>query len=536
MAWLLPGLLVATVLALLASGLFPWQRLSRSAQRSGRATTWLAIVALLASLAASVHVMIAGTIDYSFYVWQWPLPCCLGVYVDAVSAVMLVLISFIGLIIARYSTRYLQGDAQQGRFFRWMALTLGGTLLLVMACNLVMLTAAWMLISFGLHQLLTYYPERTWGVWAARKKFLISRLGDAMLIAALVLTYRSFGTTEFTNLFAAANAIHEGAATGSFTAELIGILFVLGAMTKSAQFPFHSWLPDTMETPTPVSALMHAGVINAGGFLVIRLSPLVSLSPGALDLLAILGAITALLGSLVMLTQTSIKRSLAYSTIAQMGFMMLQCGLGAFSAALLHIVAHSAYKAHAFLSCGSVLDSAARMKAPPIPASSGSRKLLALVAAFALATGIVALASGILGSGIFAKPGGMLLGFILTLAVAQLLWKGLAAGSLWLTSRGIAYGLIVAVAYGAAYWAMDGWLMARSVHWHTLAPSALDDMIGALVATGFLGIFTLQALSEPLARHRWMQRLYVHAMNGFYIDIPARRLTAWVYGIKAPVQ
>jgi NAD(P)H-quinone oxidoreductase subunit 5 len=412
MAWLLPSLLATTVLALLASGLFPWQRLNRAAQRSGWATIWLTIVALQASLAASVHVMIAGTIDYSFVAWKWPVPGCLGVYVDAVSGVMLVLISFIGLIIARYASRYLQGDANQGEFFRWMALTLGATLMLVMACNLVMLTAAWMLISFGLHQLLTYYPERTWGVWAARKKFLISRLGDALLFAALVLTYRCFGTTEYTDIFAAAHAIHEGKASGSITADFIGILFVLGAMTKSAQFPFHSWLPDTMETPTPVSALMHAGVINAGGFLVIRLSPLVSLSPSALDLLAILGATTALLGSLVMLTQTSIKRSLAYSTIAQMGFMMLQCGLGAFSAALLHIVAHSAYKAHAFLSCGSVLDAAARTKAPPLPSASGSRKLLAFVAAFALSVCIVALAIQILGSGISAKPGGVLLGFI----------------------------------------------------------------------------------------------------------------------------
>ena len=183
------------------------------------------------------------------------------------------------------------------------------------------------------------------------------------------------GSFDYRDMFAAADAIHN-LPTAAWH-ELIGILFVLGAMTKSAQFPFHSWLPDTMETPTPVSALMHAGVINAGGFLVIRLSPLVSLSPIALDLLALIGALTAMLGAVVMLTQTSIKRSLAYSTIAQMGFMMLQCGLGAFSAALLHIVAHSAYKAHAFLSSGSVLDSAARtrteFKAVPRPSGAWSR-------------------------------------------------------------------------------------------------------------------------------------------------------------------
>jgi len=132
----------------------------------------------------------------------------------------------------------------------------------------------------------------------------------------------------------------------------ICLLLVGVAMLKSAQFPFHSWLPDTMETQTPLSALMHAGIINAGGFLIVRLSPVVSLSPVALNTLAIVGAFTAIFASLVMMTQASIKRMLALSTIAQMGFMMLQCGLGAFSIAVLHIVAHSLYKAHAFFIVG----------------------------------------------------------------------------------------------------------------------------------------------------------------------------------------
>jgi NADH:ubiquinone oxidoreductase subunit 5 (subunit L)/multisubunit Na+/H+ antiporter MnhA subunit len=127
-------------------------------------------------------------------------------------------------------------------------------------------------------------------------------------------------------------------------------------MLKSAQFPFHSWLPDTMEAPTPVSALMHAGIINAGGFLIIRLSPIVALSAASLLALALCGAFTALFASLVMLTHASVKRSLAFSTVAQMGFMMLECGLGAFGPAVLHLVAHSLYKAHAFLGSGGAVD------------------------------------------------------------------------------------------------------------------------------------------------------------------------------------
>ena len=528
-------LLIVPVVSLLALGLIPSRRANEAAQRIGRLTTILVSISLLVSLAASFHVMTVGAIDGTFVRCASPIPICLGVHVDAITVVMMTLISFIGLIIARYSMTYLLGEPGQGQFFRWMSLTLGATLLLVMSCNLVMFTAAWMLTSFGLHQLLTHYPDRSWAVWAARKKFLISRFGDAMLVAALILTYRCFGTTEYTELFTAADAIHQGKAAGSFATAWIGVLFVLGAMTKSAQFPFHSWLPDTMETPTPVSALMHAGVINAGGFLIIRLSPLVSLSPVALDLLAVMGAVTALIGSVVMLTQTSIKRSLAYSTIAQMGFMMLQCGLGAFSAALLHIVAHSAYKAHAFLTCGSVLDTAARMKAPAMPASSTGQSVGALGGSIVIAMGVVFATFQAMGIDILAKPGGVVLSMILTLALMQLLWNSLASGVMAVGLRGLASALLVTTAYSVAYLAMDR-LVASSTSHHTVVPSALNTALQGLVALGFVGVFTLQSLSGSLAKRRWVRAVYVHALNGFYVDIPARRLTARFYGQAAPVQ
>jgi len=535
MYWLSVGLLAVPVVSLLSLGFIPSRHANEAARLLGLLTTMLASLALLGSVAAAVHVLSVGPLHATFVRWTSPVPFSLGIYVDAVAVVMMTLISFIGLIIARYSMRYLLGDPSQGRFFRWMSCTLGATLLLVMSGNLVMFTAAWILTSFGLHQLLTYYPERTWAIWAARKKFLISRLGDAMLVAALVLTYRCIGTTEYTEIFAMADAIHAGTAPTSFSTGWIGILLVLGAMTKSAQFPFHSWLPDTMETPTPVSALMHAGVINAGGFLVIRLSPLISLSSVALDMLALVGAVTALLGTVVMLTQTSIKRSLAYSTIAQMGFMMLQCGLGAFSAALLHIVAHSAYKAHAFLSCGSVLGTAAKMKAPALPASPNGRSAWALAGAIAIGAGLVFGVFQAIGIDIFTKPGGMVLGLILTLALTQLLWNGFATGVVILSLRSIASAWLVTVMYSVAFLAMDR-LVASSLSHHMVGLTTLHVVVLGLVALGFVGVFTLQALSGPFSKHRWVQAMYVHAMNGFYIDIPARRLTARFYGQTAPVQ
>ena len=156
----------------------------------------------------------SGPVDVPLYSLTWPIKMSLGVYLDSLSSIMLLLITFIGAIIIRYSISYLDRDATQGRFLKWIALTLGTVLLLVVSRNLVMFTAAWMLTSFGLHQLLTHYSDRSWAVWAARKKFLISRLGDVMLLAALGLTYFCFGSVEYSEIFAAAKNLQQGSASG----------------------------------------------------------------------------------------------------------------------------------------------------------------------------------------------------------------------------------------------------------------------------------------------------------------------------------
>ena len=282
------------------------------------------------------------------------LPVAFTIYYDGVTSLMFALVSFVGWVICRYSIRYLDGEATQGRYFRWAAFTIGAVSLMVISGNLLMFVAAWVMTSLGLHQLLMHYGHRPAARRAAWTKFTISRIGDAALLAALVIVYTEFKTLDFAELFAAVGSL----AGVTAAMQVAGFLLVAGAVTKSAQFPFHTWLPQTMETPTPVSALMHAGIVNAGGYLIIRTSPLVSLTPWAMTTLAIIGGVTAGFAAVVMLTQTSVKKSLAYSTIAQMGFMMLQCGLGAFSAAMLHILAHSLYKAHAFLSSGSVMSRA----------------------------------------------------------------------------------------------------------------------------------------------------------------------------------
>lgn len=530
---LFPLLTGVPVLFLLALAAVPTRMANRAARLMGFSVRAGAALALTASLATGCLVLRNGAIELVWRPFQQSRGLGIGLYLDPVAVVMFSLISFIGLIIGRFANRYLDGDANQGRFYRWMSLTLGATLLMAVSANLALFMVAWILTSLGLHQLLSHYPDRPWAVWAARKKFLISRLGDLLLVAAIGLTFHHAGTLEFPALFEWASKVGEGSQDGPWILTGIGILFVLGAMTKSAQVPFHTWLPDTMETPTPVSALMHAGVINAGGFLVIRLSPLIALSPLALDLLAVAGASTALLGSVVMLTQTSVKRSLAYSTVAQMGFMMLQCGLGAFSAAMLHIVAHSAYKAHAFLRSGSILEKTSSIP----PAASGNTgtgtAILIRLVALLIAVGLVALGFYILGANPLAKPGGPLLGLVMVLALTQLMANSFAPGQWKISRAGLTAAMVVCAAYFAAFAAMDH-LVATSLPLPPQTISPLAALLMALVALGFLGVFMLQALLVRQRQSPWMRSLYVHAMNAFYIDIPARRLTARFYGQSTP--
>ena len=216
-----------------------------------------------------------------------------------------------------------------------------------------------------------------------------------------------------------------------------------------------------------------------------------------------------------------------------MGFMMLQCGLGAFSVALLHIVAHSAYKAHAFLSSGSVLDAAARVRTPLRPVSPGSAALIRLPIALATASGLLAMTVWLLGVDYTKKPGAVVLGLILVLALTQLVWQSLLSGSWRVVARAVAGAAVVSLGYFLAYLVVDR-VLSGSVSYLTISPSPLDALVISLVAAAFLGVFVLQASAGPLSGSPRIQALYVHAANAFYLDIPARRLTARVWGRSNP--
>ena len=294
-----------------------------------------------------------------------------GLQVDALSLMFGLLVSSLSLLIFRFSERYMARDRSEKRFYIWAHFCVASVLAMTFAGDLLTFWFFWFLSSVCLHQLLNLYGDRPAAKFASRKKFFISRLGDLALLSAAYLLFDLFGTLNFSDLAALAST-NQWQSNTALTS--VAALIVLGAMTKSAQVPFQSWLPETLEAPTPVSAFMHAGIINGGGYLVLRTYDLVHVTQWAASAMCLLGILTVAIAGLSMLTIPDIKRQLAYSTSAQMGFMFVQLGLGVPGAALLHMVGHAFFKAHAFLNAG-------YLKSPKKPSQQSLGRELAMTAA-----------------------------------------------------------------------------------------------------------------------------------------------------------
>jgi NAD(P)H-quinone oxidoreductase subunit 5 len=488
---------------------------------SGRLGATLAIGAAAAALActaaAALAVAVLGPLRSGVVGWNG---VGFGVYLDALSAIMAVLVAFVGLIVIGFSRNYLDGEPGHGRFTRGLCLTLAAVLTLIVSGDLLQLWLAWIATSLCLHTLLLFHPERRAAVLAARKKFVSSRLGDLCVLGAMILVYRAVGSLDYAAIFAAADALRSAHAAPGALQAAAGLL-VVAALLKSAQAPLHGWLTEVMETPTPVSALLHAGVINAGGFLVLRFASVIALSPGALDLLVVVGGLTALFASLVMLTQTSVKVSLAWSTIAQMGFMMLECGLGAFSAALLHIVAHSLYKAHAFLSSGGVIDLA---RASWTPGPGAGTHPLRTVAAVALVLLAAAGGGAAFGASLAAKPGVFALGAVLLLGLTHLVTQALdARPNLSVLARTTGLAVVVAVAYFALQAGAER-LTAGALPAVAALRGPFDLAAVVFVVGAFALVTVLQGLLPGRAGSRRWLALHTHLANGLYLNTLANRL------------
>ena len=274
-----------------------------------------------------------------------------GVTVDRLSVTMLGLVTFVALLVQLYSVSYMKGDPRFGWYFAAHALFAAAMLALVLADNLVFLYVAWELVGLGSFLLIGFWYERRSAAEAAKKAFITTRIGDVGLLIGIILLYRATGSFEISTIFHVAQ--QGGIAQGTLTASMA--LIFLGAMGKSAQFPFHVWLPDAMEGPTPVSALIHAAtMVAAGVYLVARLMPLFELAPLVLLGVGVVGLVTFLFAGTLALVMTDLKRVLAYSTISHLGLMMLSLGALSVAAAMLHLVAHGVSKALLFLGAGSV--------------------------------------------------------------------------------------------------------------------------------------------------------------------------------------
>ena len=476
--------------------------LALAATGSGLAAPRTLAAARLASLLALAMAVLAAVATAVAGPQRIMLPG-FGIVLDALSATMFLLVAFVGAIVIGFTRHYLDGDPGQDRFVRLLCLTLASVLTLIVSAHFVQFAFAWIATSAGLQRLLLFYPERPAARLAARKKFLVSRLGDACLIAAFVLLYRASGSAAIP----AANGL------ASFAPAL---LLVCAGMLKSAQFPMHGWLIEVMETPTPVSALLHAGLINAGGFLVLRFADVIAPQSTALDLLVVIGGISAMFGSLVMLTQTSVKVALAYSTIAQMGFMMFECGLGAYSAALLHIVAHSLYKAHAFLSSGSVIDIA--RGSWQVEKTGASRP------------GPVALVAGAVAAVClwFGQP----LVCVMLLGLVHLVANGIdRRPNSDVIARVVLAATLVAVLSVALQF--GAWrFLAGALPPHPGPMGGVGEVAAWIMVLGFAALTVFQsALPRHATEPRW-QALYALVANGFYVNTLANRfvLRLWPGG------
>jgi NADH-quinone oxidoreductase subunit L len=321
------------------------------------------VVALAVSLKTLHEVISVGPVSVNLGLF--PPPWDFGLYIDRLAAVMMVHISAIAIVIHLFSIRYMQQEHGYARYHALLSLAGFVLLSMVSSANVLMLFIFWQLLTWLVY-LLSYHYSHPPTVEGAFKTFTVLRIGDIAFLAGIVLAQGLYGTLDFQQLFERAAqvpvtfALWPGSRFEIGGATVITLLIFVGAMSKSAQFPMHIWLPGSLYAPTPVHAILHAGIINAGGFLLNRLAPLYGLAPNTLHVAFVIGGLTAIVGAAIMLTQSDIKRMLGFSTIGQMGYMIMECGLGAFALAIFHLIAHGLFKATVFLNCSNVIHEARR--------------------------------------------------------------------------------------------------------------------------------------------------------------------------------
>ncbi len=322
----------------------------------------------------------------------------LGILVDPLSVVMCLVVSGVSMLIHLYATAYMVSDQGYARFFAYLNFFVFSMLLLVLAGNFVLLVVGWAFVGFASYALISFWYRRNTATTAGMKAFVINVIGDIGLVLAAFLIFRELGAFDYLTVFEEAHS-HFDPDSGTIVA--ICLLLLVGAFAKSAQLPLHTWLPDAMEGPTPVSALIHAAtMVTAGVYLIARMHPLFELAPTAADIAAFGGLATLIVAATIALVVTDLKRIIAYSTMSQIGYMVVAVSIGAYTAGIFHLMTHAFFKALLFMAAGSII--AAMAGNQNIDRMSGFRKAMPFTS-FTLIVGALALAGFPLMSGFFSK-------------------------------------------------------------------------------------------------------------------------------------
>ena len=374
----------------------------------GRSAGWIGTAAILLSFLASLgmlaQVLDVGTEERHFtsslydYASAAGIDIQMNILVDPLSTFMCLVVSGVSALIHLYSVSYMASDRGYARFFTYLNFFVFSMLLLVLAGNLVLLIVGWAFVGFASYALISFWYRRGTATGAGMKAFVINVVGDVGMVLAALFIIRELGTLDLEGIFAAAE---ESFTVNQGVAIAICCLLMVGAFAKSAQVPLHTWLPDAMEGPTPVSALIHAAtMVTAGVYLIARFWPVFELAPTAADIAAFVGLATLLIAATIALVVTDLKRIIAYSTMSQIGYMVVGVGIGAYSAGLFHLMTHAFFKALLFMAAGSVI--AAMANRQNIDLMSGFRRALPFTSAL-LIVGALALAAFPLTSGFFSK-------------------------------------------------------------------------------------------------------------------------------------
>jgi NADH-quinone oxidoreductase subunit L len=438
---------------------------------------------------------------------------------DHLAVAMAVLVAAISLVVHVYAVRYMADEPGYPRFFALLDLMTAVILLMVTAADLLTLLTAWFLIGVLLFFLLGFDTSRKASGRYALWTFLTYRVGDLPLVGAALLLWHGYGTAQLPELFSRISAdpsVHLGEVA---VVPAAAMLLALAAFARSAQFLLHTWLPYTMDGPTPVSALMHAGIVNAGGFLFNRFAPVFVHAPYALHLAFVVGVVTALVGSALMLTQNDVKKSLGYSTMGQMGFMIMECGLGAFSLAVYHLIAHGLFKATLFLNSGAVIGDTRRddgvppddiytfvVERRPLRAARVPWLLAALITVLVPAL-VLGLSHWLVAEDFFHKQGAVVLLFFGWVTGAQVFFSihKLPSESPWRSLTMILLSfLIVVVGYT---------LIAHAFEVFLYPDPALRDAIYAAAGINFLAFDILVVFLTVVLVGAWLMTFYAQSLE-----------------------